>query len=62
MVVTKHIFWTVYTESDKKIGSFVADEFIWKNKDIKDGNSQLWHQKYSLPCTRVIGFVTCRVT
>ena len=22
----------------------------------------MWHQKYSLPCTKVIGFVACRVT
>ena len=22
----------------------------------------MWHQKYSLPCTKVLGFVACRVT
>ena len=22
----------------------------------------MWHQKYSLPCTKVIGFVACRFT
>ena len=32
-----------------------------KRKDIRDGNSHLWHQKYSLPCTNVPGFVACRV-
>ena len=62
MSVTQDIFWTDYTNFDKKIGSFGADEFIWKSKDIKDGNSHLWHQKYSLPCTEVLGFVACRVT
>ena len=30
--------------------------------DIRDGDSNSWHHKYSLPCTKVIGFVTCRVT
>ena len=28
-----------------------------KNKYIGDGNSHLRHQKYSLPCTKVICFV-----
>ena len=62
MSVTQDMFWTEYTEFDKNIGSFDTDEFIWKRKDIKDGNSHLWHQKYSLPCTKVLGFVACRVT
>ena len=62
MSVTQDIFFTGYTDFDNKIGSFDADEFIWKSKDIKDGNIHLWHQKYSLPCTKVLGFVACRVT
>ena len=32
------------------------------NEDITDGNSHLWHQKYSLPSTKVLDFVACRVT
>ena len=43
MDVTQDIFWTEYTEFDNKIGSFDADESTWKSKDIKDGNSRLWH-------------------
>ena len=39
MSVTQDIFWTEYTDFDNNIGSFDADEFIWKSKDIKDGNS-----------------------
>ena len=62
MAVTQDIFWTEYNEFDNNIGSFDADEFIWKSKDIRDGNSHLCHQKYSLPCTKVLGFVACRVT
>ena len=62
MDVTQEILWTEYTDFDNKIGSFDADEFIWKCKDIRDGNSHLWHQKYSHPCTKVLVFVACRVT
>ena len=62
MNVTLDIFWTEYTEFDNKIGSFDEYEFIWKSKDISDGNSHFWHQKYSLPFTKVLGFVACRVT
>ena len=61
MDVTQDISCTKYTYFDNKIGPFNADEFIWKSKDIKDGNSRLCHQKYSLPFTGVIGFVACRV-
>ena len=62
MDVTIDLFWTEYSEFVNKIGSFDADEFILKSKDIRDGNSHLWNQKYSLPFTKVIGFVACRVT
>ena len=54
-------FWTEQTEFDKNNGSFDGDEFIWKRKNTGDGNSHLWHQKYSLPCIKVIGFVACIV-
>ena len=62
MAVTLDIFWTDYTEFYNNIGSFDAEEFIWKSKDIRDGNSHLCHQKYSLPCNKVLGFFSCRVT
>ena len=62
ITVTQDIFCTEYTEFDNNIGSFDADEFIWKSKDTRDGNSHLWHQKYSLPCTKVLCFVACRFT
>ena len=57
MNVTLDMFLTEYTDFDNKIGSFDDDEFIWKSKDISDGNSHLWHQKYSLPFTRVLGLL-----
>ena len=62
MDVTLDLFWTEYTSFDNMIGSFDADEFIWKRKEIGDGNRHLWNQKYSLPYTKVLGFIICRVT
>ena len=62
MNVTIDVFWTEYTSFNNKVGSYDADEFIWKSKDISDGNSHLWHQKYSLTFTKILGFVACRVT
>ena len=59
MAVTLDLFWTEYTAFDNMIGSYDADEFIWKSKDISDGNSHLWHQKYSLSFTKALGFVAC---
>ena len=54
--VTQDLFWTDYTDFDNNIGSFYGDRFIWKRKDIRYDNSRLWHPKYSLPCTKVLGF------
>ena len=62
MAVTLEIFCTDYTDFDKKIGSFYADVFLQKSKDIKYGNSHLCYQKYLLPCAKVLGFFSCRVT
>ena len=53
---------TEYTDFENKNGSFDGDEFIWKIKYIRDGNSNLWNKKYSLPCTKVLGFFAYRVT
>ena len=44
------------------IGSYDVDEFLWKSKESSDGNSHLWHQKYSFTFTKVLGFVAGRVT
>ena len=34
----------------------------WGTPDVAQGRSYLWHEKYSLPYTKVLGFVACRVT
>ena len=59
MNVTLDMFWTEYTALNNKVGSYDADELIWKCKDISDGNSHLWHQKYSLLFNTVLCFVAC---
>ena len=56
------MFWTEYNAFDNMIGSFYAYEYICKSKDIRYGKSHLCHQKYSLPFTKVLCFVACRVT
>jgi hypothetical protein len=39
---------------------------LWYKKDcsqdVVKGHSYLWHEKYSLRSTKVLGFVACRVT
>ena len=62
MAVTQDILWTDYTDFYNKNGSFDGDEFIWKIKEIRYGNSHLWHQIYSLTCTRVLCFSACTFT
>jgi hypothetical protein len=34
----------------------------WATYDATKGNSYLWHEKYSIPYTSVLGFVACCVT
>ena len=40
-------FWSEYTLFNHKNDPFDSTGFIWNSKDITDGNSHLWHQKYS---------------
>ena len=51
-----------YTNLNKNIDTFDSNKFIWSSKYFCDGNSNLWHQKYYLPYTKVLGFVYCSVT
>ena len=57
----KDKFWTEYQDFKNKSGNF-EHAYIWNSKDIQDGNSHLWHQKYSLKFTEVLGYVACWVT
>ena len=58
---TLDAFWSKYTNFNHKNDHFYSNEFICNSKDISDGNSNLWHKKYSLPSTKVLGFVAYRV-
>ena len=42
-------FWIEYNLFNHKNNPFGSNYFIWNSKDITDGNSHLWNQKYSLP-------------
>ena len=55
-------FWIKYTDFNQNNDPFDSNEFIWNRKDISDGNSHQWHQKYSLASTNFFGFVACKVT
>ena len=55
-------FWSEYTKFNHKNDTFDSNEFIWSSKYISNGNSHMWHQKYSLPSTKGLGVVACRVT
>ena len=59
---TLDTLWSKYTNINNKNDHVYGNESIWNSKNISDGNSHLWHQKYSLPSTKVLGFVACRVT
>ena len=60
---TLDAFWSKYTNfNNNNNDPFDSNEFIWNSTDISDGKSNLWHQKYSLPSTKVLGFVAFRVT
>ena len=39
-----------------------AEPSRWATVDVTQGNFFLWHEKYSLPYTIVLGFVGCHVT
>ena len=54
-------FWSEYTAFNHNNCPFNGDYFICSSKDTLGGNSHVWHNKYSIPCTKVLGFVACRV-
>ena len=55
-------FWSKYTNSNHNNDPFDSNKFIWSSKYICDGYSNQWHQKYSFPSTKVLIFVSFRVT
>ena len=55
------IFWNEFKEFKNRTGPF-SQESIWNVKDVREGNSHLWDEKYSYPYTIVLGKIACRVT
>ena len=54
-------FWTEFADFRNRQGVFgVATR--WQGCHVRADMSQLWHEKYSLHYTKVLGFVGCRVT
>jgi len=54
-------FWDEWNKFQNKLEEF-SRENIWTGKDATEGISYRWHQKHSLPHTKVMGLVACRVT
>jgi len=54
-------FWNEFKSFQQCTHPF-AEPSRWATVDVTQGNSFLWHEKYSLPYTTVLGFVGCRVT
>ena len=51
-----------YTKFNHKNNPFDNNKLIWISKYICDENSHLCHHKYSLPYTKVLDVIACRVT
>ena len=54
-------FWNEFKSFQQCTHPF-AEPSRWATVDVTQGNSFLWHEKYSLPYTIVLGFVGCHVT
>ena len=62
MADTLNTFWNEFKQFQKKTGVSYAIKARWNTPDATNGNSHLWHEKYSLPYTEVLGYVACIVT
>jgi len=54
-------FWNEFKAFQNRTNPY-HDPSCWASYDMKSGNSYLWHEKYSIPYTTVLGYVTCWVT
>ena len=50
--VTIDLCWSNYNDFNHNNGPCDEKKRIWINKDIHDGNSNLWHHNYLIPCTK----------
>ena len=49
-------FCNKYTNFSHKNDHFESNKFIWKSKDISDGNSHLWHKNNPHHPPKFLGF------
>ena len=54
-------FWNEFKAFQNRTNPY-HDASRWASYDVTIGNLYLWHEKYSLPYTTVLGYVACRVT
>ena len=54
-------FWDEFKKIQKKLPPF-DQHARWTTKHVITGESHIWHEKYSLPYTKVLGYAACRVT
>ena len=54
-------FWGEFKDFKNQTGPY-SKAGRWLTDDVRKGRSHLWHEKYSLGYTDVLGFVACRVT
>ena len=57
----KEIFWNEFKQFRYRTGCF-GDKYSWNVPHEVQGKSHLWHEKYSLPHTEVLGKIGCHVT
>ena len=55
------IFWNEFKAFQNQTEPF-HQPARWSTADVVKGRSHIWHEKYSLPYTKVLGYVACRVT
>ena len=55
------LFWTEFKHWQKKTGPY-SNSARFVTPDAIAGRSHLWHEKYSLPYTDVLGVMACRYT
>ncbi len=55
-------FWKEFHHFQHQTGLFAKFKGRFSMLDAVNGNSFVWHQLYSLPYTKVLGFVACHTT
>jgi hypothetical protein len=54
-------FWTKWSDFGNKLDAF-SSKRMWNSEPAVQGKSYVFHERYSLKVTTVLGYVACRVT